>query len=73
MENKNWVGAPTRKQALGFGIIGIIGTVLLIFTMTNFLTENPFQSKNLTFFLLFIITVTTTTAIIRNYVRQAKK
>ncbi len=73
MENKNWIDKPTRKQTFIFGSIGIVGTILLIISMTNFLTETPFQGIYFVFFVMLIINVITTTKIIRNYLRQNKK
>jgi hypothetical protein len=66
----NWVENPTKKQALTFSIIGILSMILLLLSMTNFLTESPFQGKYITLFMLFISSTYTTTRIIRNYVKN---
>ena len=70
MINKNWVQNPTKKQAMTYGIIGILGMIMLLLTMTNFLTESPFQRKYITLFILFISSAFTTTSIIRNYLKN---
>ena len=73
MENKNWIETPTKKQTIIFGLTGIIGTILLIISMTNCLTESPFKGEYFVFFFLLVITVLTTTRLIRNYFKQTKK
>jgi hypothetical protein len=70
MINKNWVENPTKKQAMTYGIIGILGMIMLLLSMTNFLTESPFQRKYITLFMLFISSAFTTTSIIRNYLKN---
>jgi len=70
MINKNWVENPTKKQAMTYGIIGILGMIMLLLSMTNFLTESPFQRKYITLFMLFISSALTTTSIIRNYLKN---
>jgi hypothetical protein len=70
MINKNWVENPTKKQAMTYGIIGILGMIMLLLSMTNFLTESPLQRKYLTLFILFISSAFTTTSIIRNYLKN---
>jgi hypothetical protein len=70
MINKNWVQNPTKKQAMTYGIIGILGMIMLLLSMTNFLTESPFQRKYITLFMLFISSAFTTTSIIRNYLKN---
>jgi hypothetical protein len=73
MNKQSWVENPTKKQALTFGIIGLVGMVLLLLSMTDFLTESPFQGKYFGLHLLFISSAWTTTRILKNYYRQAKK
>jgi len=73
MESKNWIDAPTKTQTITFGLIGVAGTIGLILSMTNFLTESPFKGKYFVFFFLLLTTVLTTTKIIRNYLKQTKK
>lgn len=70
MLNKNWIEHPTKKQAMTYGIIGILGMIMLLLSMTNFLTESPFQKKYITLFMLFISVTFTTTRIIRNYLKH---
>ena len=73
MENRNWFETPTKKQTIIFGLTGIVGIILLILSMTNYLTESPFQRKYVSFVLLLVPCVLTTTAIINNYIKQSRK
>jgi len=69
---KNWIENPTKKQTIVFGSIGIVGVIFSILSMTNFLTESPFNKKYFVFFILFILTAVNTTKIISNYLKQKK-
>lgn len=69
---KNWIEKPTKKQTIVFGSIGIVGVIFSILSMTNFLTESPFNKKYFVFFILFILTAVNTTKIISNYLKQKK-
>jgi len=63
----NWVKNPTKKTLLivfGFWLLSSLG---LLLSMTNFLSENPFQGRYFMLWLLIAGASTASFMVYRNY------
>jgi len=67
---KNWFENPTKKQTIIFSAIMFVGIVFSILSITNFLSESPFNKKYLPSFFLIISTTIAATQIISNYLKR---
>ncbi len=68
----NWVQNPTRKIVTLYIIFTSIGSLLILLSITDFFTENPFQKRNITMFMLLMSAIWGCVNIIRNYTRNNK-
>jgi divalent metal cation (Fe/Co/Zn/Cd) transporter len=71
-QTNNWIKNPTKKQMTMTLLIGLIGFVLLLLSMTNFFTETPFQGKYLMLYILQIGAGLTIWKVCRSYYVQNK-
>lgn len=73
MKRKNsWVDNPTKKQAYTIFFIWLTGTILLMLSATNFLTESPFQRKYLGFSFLVLASTITMIPVCKKYFKGEK-
>jgi hypothetical protein len=63
----NWVQNPTRKNVILYTIVASIGSLLMLLSITDFFSENPFQKKNITMFMLLMPSIWGWINIVRNY------
>lgn len=63
----NWTQNPTRKNVTLYIIFTSIGSLLILLSITDFFTENPFQKRNTVMFMLLISSIWSCVNIIRNY------
>lgn len=71
-KKENWVQNPTRKIVTIYIIITSIGGLFILQAITYFFSENPFQKKNTTMFMLLISSIWGCVNIIRNYTKKNK-
>lgn len=63
----NWVNNPTRKIVILYIIFTSIGSLLILLSITDFFTENPFQKRNAVMFMLLMSSIWGCINIIGNY------
>jgi hypothetical protein len=68
----NWVQNPTKKIVTLYIIFTSIGSLFILLSITDFFTENPFQKRNITMFMLLISSIWGCINIVGNYNRNKK-
>jgi len=68
----NWTQNPTRKNVTLYIIFTSIGSLLILLSITDFFTENPFQKRNIIMFMLLTSSIWACINIIRNYTKNYK-
>lgn len=71
-ETKNWITNPTKKQMIFVVALGLTAFILLLLSMTNFLTESPFKGKYFTFYLLIFTSGVTVYRVCKAYYKNRK-
>jgi hypothetical protein len=68
----NWTQNPTRKNVTLYIIFTSIASLLILLSITDFFTENPFQRRNTIMFMLLTSSIWACINIIRNYTKNNK-
>jgi hypothetical protein len=68
----NWVQNPTKLIVTLYIIFTSIGSLFILLSITDFFTENPFQKRNITMFMLLISSIWGCINIVGNYNRNKK-
>ena len=68
----NWTQNPTRKNVTLYIIFTSIASLLILLSITDFFTENPFQRRNTIMFMLLTSSLWACINIIRNYTKNNK-
>jgi hypothetical protein len=66
----NWTQNPTRRTVTLYIIFTPICSLLILLSITDFFTENPFQKRNTVMFMLLISSIWSCVNIIRNYTKK---
>jgi hypothetical protein len=66
----NWRQNPTRKNVILYTIVLSISSLLMLLSITDFFSENPFQKKNITMFMLLMPGIWGWINIVSNYNRN---
>jgi len=68
--SRNFVQNPTKKTLWTFGLLWLIGTLLLVTAMTDLFTKNPFETKNIVLLLMIFCSTISTSYIFIKYYKQ---
>jgi hypothetical protein len=68
----NWVQNPTKKIVTLYIVLTSIGSLLILLAITDFFSENPFQKRNITMFMLLMSAIWGCINIVGNYNRNKK-
>lgn len=71
-KKSNWVQNPTKKIVTLYIIFTSIGGLLMLLSITDFFTENPFQKRNTAMFMLLMSAIWGCINIVGNYNRNKK-
>ena len=69
-QTNNWINNPTKKQMRFVILLGLIGIILLLLSMTNFFTETPLQGKYFSLYFLLISSGLIVYKVCRNYYKN---
>ena len=69
-QSNNWVNHPSKKQLILIILVAFVGIFLMLLSMTNFLTETPFQGKYVLMYLVIFGACLTVFKVCRNYFKN---
>lgn len=69
-QTNHWIKNPTKKQLIVVVLLGLTSSFLLLLSITNFITESPFQGKFSGSFFLILASVFVVYKSCRNYYKN---